>query len=250
MASNHTQHYGLCQWEATDAVLRTDFNEDNQKIDTALKTQAGNISDLTAQMANKANIGTVNSLAEEIAQKADQSDLNAEKAAREAADTALAQSQTENMETLRRENCWVKLSDETLSDSAETYSFSIENPSQYAKLEFRYFMESTADVYLSISGAQLLPTGSNQSTSSQILLLAVCERGMGGYLNVYPLGGTGRTIIECETVGLTSKNMLSTSGKTLCTPGANFSQLRTLILSAKEGAFATGSRFILYGMKK
>lgn len=36
MASNHTQHYGLCQWEATDAVLRTDFNEDNAKIDAEL----------------------------------------------------------------------------------------------------------------------------------------------------------------------------------------------------------------------
>ena len=36
MASNHTQHYGLCQWEATDAVLRTDFNQDNAKIEAAL----------------------------------------------------------------------------------------------------------------------------------------------------------------------------------------------------------------------
>ena len=250
MASNHTQHYGLCQWEATDAVLRTDFNEDNQKIDTALKTQASNISDLTAQMANKANTGTVNSLAEEVALKADQSDLDAEKAAREAADTALAQSQTENMETLRGENCWVKLSDETLSDSAETYSFSIENPSQYAKLEFRYSMESTADVYLSISGAQLLPTGSNQTASAQILLIDMCERGMGGYLNVYPVGGTGHTIVECETGGLTSRNVFSTFDKTLCAPNFTFSRLRTLTLKSDRGAFAAGSRFILYGLKK
>lgn len=35
MASNYTQNYGLCQWEATDQVLRTDFNEDNQKIEAA-----------------------------------------------------------------------------------------------------------------------------------------------------------------------------------------------------------------------
>ena len=38
MASNYTENYGLCQWEATDAVLRTDFNEDNAKIDEALNT--------------------------------------------------------------------------------------------------------------------------------------------------------------------------------------------------------------------
>lgn len=40
MASNYTKHLGLCQWEATDQVLRTDFNEDNTKVDAALKEQA------------------------------------------------------------------------------------------------------------------------------------------------------------------------------------------------------------------
>lgn len=36
MASNYTGHYQLNQWEAGDKVLRTDFNEDNLKIDGAL----------------------------------------------------------------------------------------------------------------------------------------------------------------------------------------------------------------------
>ena len=36
MSTNKTQHYQLNQWEAEDAVLRTEFNEDNQKIDGAL----------------------------------------------------------------------------------------------------------------------------------------------------------------------------------------------------------------------
>lgn len=36
MASNYTEKYELCQWEETDAVLRTDFNEDNAKIEAAL----------------------------------------------------------------------------------------------------------------------------------------------------------------------------------------------------------------------
>lgn len=36
MASNYTEHYGLCQWEATDQVLRTDFNEDNAKLEEVL----------------------------------------------------------------------------------------------------------------------------------------------------------------------------------------------------------------------
>lgn len=37
MASNYTENYGLCQWEATDQVLREEFNEDNAKVDTALQ---------------------------------------------------------------------------------------------------------------------------------------------------------------------------------------------------------------------
>ena len=36
MATNHTTNYQLNQWEATDQVLRTDFNEDNAKLDAAL----------------------------------------------------------------------------------------------------------------------------------------------------------------------------------------------------------------------
>ncbi|WP_298025342.1 hypothetical protein [uncultured Dysosmobacter sp.] len=36
MASNHTPHYPLSQWQATDEVVRTDFNADNAKIDAAL----------------------------------------------------------------------------------------------------------------------------------------------------------------------------------------------------------------------
>ena len=40
MATNHTTNYQLNQWEATDQVRRTDFNEDNAKIDAALEANA------------------------------------------------------------------------------------------------------------------------------------------------------------------------------------------------------------------
>lgn len=36
MASNHTEKYQLNQWDADDKVIRTDFNEDNAKIEAAL----------------------------------------------------------------------------------------------------------------------------------------------------------------------------------------------------------------------
>ena len=38
MASNYTEHIGLCQWKPTDQVLRTEFNQDNAKVDAALDT--------------------------------------------------------------------------------------------------------------------------------------------------------------------------------------------------------------------
>ena len=40
VASNYTTNYQLNQWEAGDQVLRTEFNQDNQKIDGALKSNA------------------------------------------------------------------------------------------------------------------------------------------------------------------------------------------------------------------
>lgn len=40
MASNYTENYGLCQWEATDQVLREEFNQDNAAVDEALKGTA------------------------------------------------------------------------------------------------------------------------------------------------------------------------------------------------------------------
>ena len=43
MSTNHTTNYDLCQWEATDQVLRTDFNADNAKIDAALASHAAEI---------------------------------------------------------------------------------------------------------------------------------------------------------------------------------------------------------------
>ncbi len=36
MASNHTEHFSLNQWIPDDQVNRTDFNEDNAKIDAVL----------------------------------------------------------------------------------------------------------------------------------------------------------------------------------------------------------------------
>ena len=60
MASNQTQNYGLNQWEATDQVLRTEFNADNQKIDAALFSRLGPIEliqNITMELTNTRKIG-------------------------------------------------------------------------------------------------------------------------------------------------------------------------------------------------
>ena len=56
MASNYTTNYQLNQWEAGDQVLRTDFNQDNQKIDAALKSQADSIAANAATLAEQATM--------------------------------------------------------------------------------------------------------------------------------------------------------------------------------------------------
>ena len=99
MASNHTANYNLNQWEATDKVLRTEFNEDNSKIDAALNSLAGQVAEKAAQSAvtaltqtvsGKADQSALNSLTQTVNGKANQADLTAEISARTEADEALA----------------------------------------------------------------------------------------------------------------------------------------------------------------
>ena len=46
MATSQTNNYYLNQWVATDPVLRTDFNTDNYKIDSALNYHSNRLSKL------------------------------------------------------------------------------------------------------------------------------------------------------------------------------------------------------------
>ena len=60
---NQTTNYQLSQWEASDRILMSDFNNDNAKIDAALKTQAEAISALGAQLDAKADQDDLTALA-------------------------------------------------------------------------------------------------------------------------------------------------------------------------------------------
>ncbi|USF26962.1 hypothetical protein N510_001895 [Firmicutes bacterium ASF500] len=56
---NHTSNYNLCQFEETDRVRRTDFNEDNAKIDAAVKAVDRRVDGLEASKADKTALAAV-----------------------------------------------------------------------------------------------------------------------------------------------------------------------------------------------
>ena len=55
MSTNYTTNYNLNQWEATDKVLRAEFNEDNAKIDAALKSHDDELAGLEAAIGARGN---------------------------------------------------------------------------------------------------------------------------------------------------------------------------------------------------
>ena len=60
---NRTTNYNLCQFEETDRVQRTDFNEDNVKIDAAVKAVDRRVDGLEG---SKASTSALNSLVNRV----------------------------------------------------------------------------------------------------------------------------------------------------------------------------------------
>lgn len=69
MASNYTGNYKLCQWEDTDQVKRTEFNEDNAKIDAALGSLASAVSGKASSSAVSSLQSSLNSLKTTVSQQ-------------------------------------------------------------------------------------------------------------------------------------------------------------------------------------
>ncbi len=70
MSKNSTANYGLCQWEPDDQFSRTDFNDDNLKVDSALAALSGAVD-------TKAEASKVEALSSTVNAKADASALAA-----------------------------------------------------------------------------------------------------------------------------------------------------------------------------
>ena len=71
---NRTTNYNLCQFGASDQVQRTDFNEDNAKIDTALSghdsslgSLSSKITSLTSTVNGKASQSALDTLKNQVA---------------------------------------------------------------------------------------------------------------------------------------------------------------------------------------
>ena len=69
MASQYTQNYQLCQWLGTDQVKRTDFNEDNTKIDAVLAA-------LAAEKLGPSHLTTINTQLEQLSTQITQTNTN------------------------------------------------------------------------------------------------------------------------------------------------------------------------------
>ena len=70
MPANYTPNYQLNQWEASDQVLREDFNRDNTLLDSALAL-------LAEQVSTKAETSALNALSTRVNKKADMETLTA-----------------------------------------------------------------------------------------------------------------------------------------------------------------------------
>ena len=85
---NHTTNYQLTQWEADDRIRMEDFNDNNAKLDTAIRANADAITALGTSKANAASLGA-ETQARENADSALGGRIDSEAAARASAVSAL-----------------------------------------------------------------------------------------------------------------------------------------------------------------
>ena len=110
---NQTTNYQLSQWETTDRILMSDFNDDNAKIDAALKANADAISSETSDRKTAVMVET---------------------SARQAADTSLKNS----LDTLEEKTLPQKLKSVTVSSATDQLQVSLSaiDWGQWAQIHF------------------------------------------------------------------------------------------------------------------
>ena len=230
MASNKTQHYQLSQWEASDKVERLDFNADNEKIDAALH-------DLAQEVANKADRTTVSGLTSKVNTKAEQSALD-----------TLAQTHTADVAALRSENCWVKLAETVLTQAASEVVLSVPNAGQLHKV----LLEYSAAGAPSITVYFLTQTHLNNGTTTSFSVIALGSRNNSlavGSVDVLPAGSEGRLAAFGRYLSIDSSFTFEGTPSFYSRTAMLFDDLAAVRIEGDK-PMSTGSRFVLYGMKK
>ena len=270
-----TQNYQLNQWEMTDLIKMEDFNGDNSKVDAALKTLAG-------QVASKASSSTVSSLSTKVNTKAAQSDLTAavnrvtalesgkaektalaaeqtarenadstEKAAREAADTAL-----EN--TLRGENCWIKLGEVTLTQDQAQMNFDLSglDMTKYRTLELHgelSFQESSTPGLRFNGTTHDFSNPNNTGNGTDYAAFYSNYSHFSGFVKVQSSMFKSGLIVY--SMGATYGANNTPTGCTTYSDKLQFTSIRSIQLlcfsyTGAQGTLKSGSSMTLYGLKK
>ena len=245
MASNYTENYGLCQWEATDGVLRTDFNEDNTKIDTALK-------DLSDQVNQKANQSTVNTLTTTVNQKANQADLNSAVNRIGALESGKADqtSLEQAVANLTEANRLVFLSQAAMETSASTYTLHLPDWTGAWELQIRYHLLGTGEIALSFNNGTPCYNSSTTQTVNSFLIKDADLPSAEGVITLRPGGSAGRILCHVEGMTLDEQTNISYRMEILCTvKNVTVQTLTQIGFISRGGTVQAGSRFACYCVK-
>ena len=245
-----TNHYQLNQWDLEDRVLMADFNNDNTKIETALHGLAEQAAGKADAAALAAAVSRVTALEDG---KADKTALSAEQTARQNADNAEKAAREAAVAALRNENCWVKLSDETLDTAASSYTWAITSPADYAQLRCVFTMACTGNVVFNVQNGAVLnkvDTGMGTDKMTACLLLGFPSPCAGGQIRLSPLGGSGNALIRYEFASIAENGRFFCPNGYLATAELACHQISSVKLFSEDGAFSAGSRFLLYGLKR
>lgn len=245
MASNYTENYGLCQWEATDGVLRTDFNEDNTKIDTALKG-------LSDQLTQKAAQSTVNDLTQIVNQKANQSDLNSavnrigalesSKADQTSLDQAVAD--------LTEENRLVFLSQAAAETSVSAYTLHLPDWTGAWELQIRYHLLGTGEIALSFNNGTPCYNSSTTQTVNSFPIKDKDLPSAEGLITLRPGGSVGRILCHVEGISLDEQKNISHRTEFFCTvKNVTVQTLKQIEFTSDGGNVQASSRFACYCVK-
>ena len=245
MASNYTENYGLCQWEATDGVLRTDFNEDNEKIDDALKA-------LSDQVKQKANQSTVSTLTTTVNQKANQTDLNSAVNRISALESGKADQSSldQAVTTLTEANRLVYLSQATVETSASAYILYLPDWTGAWELQIRYHLLGTGEIALSFNNGTPCYDSKSTQTVNSFRIKHDSRSSAVGVITLRPGGSVGRILCHVDGMALDEESNGSFEVEIFCTvKNVTVQTLTQIEFTSDVGTVQAGSRFACYCVK-